>query len=109
MSYSPTPLVTVSLQPVLPVLSLLPASSAQGAEGVPVPDGPEDALHDQLARPAAACRHPAGGALVPGGLDVSRVSEPRAEPGTDRSRTHPRRTAVQHVSAGPMGLHDGCW
>lgn len=90
-------------------LSLAPLHSlSQGAEGVPVPHGPEDALHDQLAGPAAAGGDSAGGALVPGGLDLRRVPEPRAESGPDRSRTHPRGAAVQHVSAGPMGLHDGC-
>lgn len=47
--------------------------------------------------------------MVPGGLDLRRVPEPRAESGPDHRRPHPRGAAVQHVSAGPMGLHDGCW
>lgn len=46
--------------------------------------------------------------MVPGGLDLRCVPEPRAESGPDRGRTHPRGAAVQHVPAGPMGLHDGC-
>lgn len=49
---------------------------SQSVEGVPVPHGPEDALHDQLACGAAAGRDPAGGAVVPRGLDVRRVPEP---------------------------------
>lgn len=47
--------------------------------------------------------------MVPGGLDLRRVPEPRAESGPDCCRPHPRGAAVQHVSAGSMGLHDGCW
>lgn len=47
--------------------------------------------------------------MVLGGLDFLRVPESGAEPGSHRRRTHPRGTAVQHVSAGPMGLHDGTW
>lgn len=87
---------------------LTSSSSFQGAKGVPVPHRPEDALHDQLAGAAATAGHSAGGAVVPGGLDRRRVPEPRAESGPDCSGTHPRKAAVQHVSAGPLGLHDGC-
>lgn len=47
--------------------------------------------------------------MVPGSLDLRCVPEPRAESGPDISRPHPRGAAIQHVSAGPMGLHDGCW
>lgn len=37
--------------------------------------------------------------MVPGGLDLLRVPEPRAEPGSDHRRPHIRGAAVQHVSA----------
>lgn len=87
--------------------SSLLSSLAQGAEGVPVPHGAEEPVHDQLEGAQAAAGHPAGGPVVPGGVDVGRVPEPRAEPGPDRSRTHSGGAAVQHVSAGQMGLHDG--
>lgn len=50
---------------------------AQGVEGVPVTYGPADPLHDQLPCPASAGCHFAGCSLVPGGLDLGRVSEPR--------------------------------
>lgn len=90
-------------QSPLPLRSL-----SQGVKGVPVPHRPADALHDQLAGPAAAAGDSPGGAVVPGGVDLRRVPEPRAESGPDHSRTHPRWAAVQHVPAGPMGLHDGC-
>lgn len=46
--------------------------------------------------------------MVPGGLDCRRVPEPPAEPDPDRGGTHPGGDAVQHVPAGPLGLHDGC-
>lgn len=87
-------------------LTLSPCST-QGVKSVPVPHGPEDTLHDQLAGPAAAASHSAGGAVVPGGLDVLRVPESGAESGSHRCGSHSRGAAVQHVSAGPMGLHDG--
>lgn len=83
------------------------SSLAQGAEGVPVPHCTEDPLHDQLEGSEAAAGHPAGRLVVPGGVDVGCVPEPRAEPGPDHGRTHSRGAAVQHVSAGHMGLHDG--
>lgn len=101
-----------SIQQSLVFRPLLSSSSSpclsQGVEGVPIPHGPEDALHDQLAGSAAAGGDSAGGAVVPGGLDVRRVPDPRAESGPDLHRPHPRGAAVQHVSAGPMGLHDVC-
>ena len=71
---------------------LLSSSSltfSQGVKGVPVPHSPEDTVHDQLARRAAAGGDSPGGAVVPGGLDLSRVPEPRAESGPDRCRPHP--------------------
>lgn len=88
-------------------LSLFNALRSQGVKGVPVPHRPEDALHDQLAGPAAASGDPGGGAVVPGGLDLLGVPEPPAEPGRDHCRPHAGGPAVQHVSAGSMGLHDG--
>lgn len=51
------------------------SSLLQGAESVPVPYGPKDPIHDQLAGAASAGGHSAGGAVVPGGLDLSRVSD----------------------------------
>lgn len=86
-----------------------PSLSLQGVKGVPVPHGPKDALYDQLAGPAAAAGDSASGAVVPGGLDLRCVPEPRAESGSDISRPHSRGPAVQHVFAGPMGLYDGYW
>lgn len=88
------------------LISLL-SSLAQGAEGVPVPHRPEDPLHDQLEGSEAAAGHPTGRLVVLGGVDLGRVPEPRAEPGSDHSRTHTGGAAVQRVSAGQMGLHDG--
>lgn len=91
----------------LPPPRPLSAASLQGAEGVPVPHGAEDPLHDQLASAAAAGHHPAHRLLVPGGLDFRRLPEPGPEVGSDRRGLHARRAAVQHVPAGPLGLHDG--
>lgn len=88
---------------------LLLAPLSQGPDGLPVPHGPEDTIYDELAGPAAAGSDSFGGAVVPVGLDLSRVPESRAEPCSYHSGPHARRTAVQHVSAGPMGLHDGSW
>lgn len=51
-------------------------SRPQGVKGVPVSHGPEDALHDQLAGPETPGGDPAGGAVVPGGLDLRCVPEP---------------------------------
>lgn len=89
------------------ITSGLLSSLAQGAEGVPVPHRSEDPVHDQLEGPEAAAGHPAGRLVVLGGVDVGCVPEPRAEPRPDHSRTHSGGAAVQHVSAGQMGLHDG--
>lgn len=82
-------------------------SLPQGAEGVPVQDSPEDPLHDQLEGAASAGHHPAHRLLVPGGVDICRLSEPRQEVGSHRRGLHARRAAVQHVPAGSLGLHDG--
>lgn len=92
-------------------METIPCSSLslQGAEGVPVPHGPKDAVHDQLAGPATAGGDSGGGVVVLGGLDLCCVPESRAESGPHCCRPHPRGTAIQYVSAGPMGLHDGCW
>lgn len=81
----------------------------QGAEGVSVPNSPEDPLYDQLPSVAPAGYHPAHRLLVPGGLDICCLSEPRQEVGSHRCGLHARWAAVQHVSAGSLGLHDGCW
>lgn len=80
----------------------------QGAEGVPVPYSSENPLYDKLASVASAGHHPAHRLLVPGGLDICRLSEPGQEVGSDRRGLHSRRAAVQHVPAGSLGLHDGC-
>lgn len=53
----------------------------QGAEGLSVPNCPEDPLHDQLSSAAPAGYHPAHRVLVPGCLDICRLSEPRQEVG----------------------------
>lgn len=79
----------------------------QGSEGVPVSHRSADPLHDQLEGSVPLVHHSPDRALVPGGLDVGRVSEPRLALGTDHCRLHSRRSAVQHVSAGSLGLHDG--
>lgn len=89
------------------ITSSLLSSLAQGAEGVPVPHRPEDPVPDQLEGSEAAAGHPAGRPVVLGGLDVGCVPEPGAEPRPDHGRTHSGGAAVQHVSAGQMGLHDG--
>lgn len=86
--------------------SLLPP---QGAEGVSVPNSSEDPLYDQLSSVASAGYHPTHRLLVPGGMDICRLSEPRQEVGSHRCGLHARWAAVQHVSAGSLGLHDGCW
>lgn len=89
------------------LISSLLSSLAQGAEGVPVPHRTEEPVHDQLEGSEAAAGHLAGRLVVLGGVDVGCVPEPRAEPCPDHSRTHSGRAAVQHVSDGQMGLHDG--
>lgn len=80
----------------------------QGSEGVLVPYSTEDSLYDQLAGVASAGHHPAHRVLVPGGLDICRLSAPRQEAGTYRGGLHPGQAAVQHVPLGSLGLHDGC-
>lgn len=80
----------------------------QSPEGVPVQDGPEDSLHDQLESDAPAGHHPPHRLLVPGGVDVCRLSESRQDGRSNRRGLHPRWSAVRHVPAGPLGLHDGC-
>lgn len=86
-----------------------PFPPVQGAEGVPVAYGPADPLHDQLPCTASAGCHIARGALVPGGLDLGRVPEPRDPSRPGGRRRDSRGSAVQHVQARPLGLHDGCW
>lgn len=80
---------------------------SQSINGLPVTHGPEDAIYDQLAGSAAVGSDSLGGALVSGGLDLGCVPEPASEPSSYHDGPDPRRPAVQHVSAGPMGLHDG--
>lgn len=63
-------------------LYLVLSSPPQGVEGVPVPHGPENPLHDQLASAASAGHHPAHCLLVPGGLDICRLSECGQEDGS---------------------------
>ena len=79
----------------------------QGPEGVPVAHGAARPVHDQLAGAASAGHHHAGGLLVPGGLDLRRVPAPGPPGGPHPRGLHPRPAAVQHVSDGPLGLHDG--
>lgn len=81
----------------------------QGVEGVPVAYGPADSLHDQLPCSAFAGCHITRSALVPGGLDFGRLPEPRFPSWPRRRGRDNRGSAVHHVQARPLGLHDGCW
>lgn len=81
----------------------------QGVEGVPVTYGPAHPLHDQLPCSAFAQCHIACSALVPGGLDLICLSEPRFPSWTHRRGRNARGSAVQYVHSRPLGLHDGCW
>lgn len=79
----------------------------QGSEGVPVSHGSADPVHDQLEGSVPLVHHSPDCAVVPGGLDFGRVPECGLALGTDHRGLHFGGFAVQHVPAGPLGLHDG--
>lgn len=81
----------------------------QGVEDVPVAYGSADPLHDQLSCSAFVGSHIACSPLVSGGMDLGCVPESRCPPWLSGRWSNARGSAIQHVQARPLGLHDGGW
>lgn len=92
----------------LKVFILKSLLSEQGAEGVPVTYGPEGALHVQPAPAEDPGSDADDGQLVPVRLDRGCPPEPGQEHPRVHHHHHVRRTGLQPVLPGPLGLHDGC-
>ncbi len=80
----------------------------QGSEGVSVAYGPESAIHHYHRCAEDAGSYSAYCQLVPVCVDRGRPSESRPERSTADHFLHLRRTRLQCVRPGPVGLHDGC-
>lgn len=81
----------------------------QGAEGFPFAHSAEGSLHVQPPPAEDSGSHADDGQLVPVCVDSRRPAKPRQEhPGVHHGH-HIRRTGLQPVLPGPLGLHDGGW
>lgn len=80
----------------------------QGPQGVPVTYSPTDPLHDQLESVTSTVCHPADCVMVRNSLDRRCLSESKQTSRSHQCGLHHWWASVQHVSAGPLGLHDSC-
>lgn len=80
----------------------------QGPEGVSVANSPADPLHDQLEGDASSVHHPSHCYMVRNCLDLGCLSKSKQTSRSHHRGLHHWWSTVQHVSTGPLGLHDSC-